>query len=180
MSEQKAFPSHALAEFFKGHDSARAKEELKAKKRNAIIEEKKKTMYPMAALLKSLVTIGITLRDGRTFSFYERDSSPMWSPGVSLCFDHPSPIEIAIPNEPLKEGAIVIKVAAEDKESHFLEKKFDTIEAGMDALAAYLGRHTIKLEIDIRKKVGAAQRKEESSRISNRDRDDELPQDRAV
>lgn len=180
MSNSKQFPSHALAEFFKGHDEVKAKEDAKTRKKNATIEEKRRTMAPMNALLKSLVTIGVRLQDGRMFQFYERESSPSWSPGFSLCFDHPVPIEIAIPNDPVKEGAVVIRVAAEDKEAYLLEKKFESLNLGMDALAAYLGRHTVMMEIDIRQKnVKQASHKIHQKDIEQRD-EGNLSQDTAV
>lgn len=145
-------PPSVLKAFFKEHDKTREIEEQKARQRERLVIEKQKMLTPVKAFLRGLTTLGVQLKNGRSFQFYERESSPSWQPGFSLFFDHPSPVEIAIPNNAKRDGKIVIRVASVDPDSFLLEKKFDTVEEGMEVLAAYLGKHCTSLEIDPRNK----------------------------
>lgn len=78
------------------------------------------------------------------FEFYLVDSSKAWSPGVSILFDHPCEVEIAIPNKD-KDGAVVIKVASHHPYSYILEQKFTNFEAACEALARFLSKCTVKI-----------------------------------
>ncbi len=90
-------------------------------------------------------------RDPQKFSFYFVDSSKKWSPGISILFDHPAEVEIAIPNKPEEEGVIVIKVASHHPYSYLIEQKFHNFESAYEALGRFLGRSTFKIGKDPRK-----------------------------
>lgn len=79
------------------------------------------------------------------FSFYYQDSSRPWYPGVSICFNHPATVEIAIPNKS-EEGLIVMKVGTTHPNSYLLEQNFSSYESACEALGRFLSKstHTIK------------------------------------
>lgn len=149
---KNTIPPSVLKAFFKEHDKTREIEEQKARQRERLVVEKQKMLAPVKAFLRGLTTLGVQLRNGRTFQFYEKESSPSWQPGFSLFFDHPSPVEIAIPNNFKRDGKIVIRVASIDPDANLLEKHFDSVKDGMEVLASYLGKHSSALEIDPRNK----------------------------
>lgn len=79
------------------------------------------------------------------FSFQLIDSSKTWSPGISILFNHPAEVEIAIPNNQQEEGVVVIKVASHHPDSYILEKKFTNYAGACDALGRFLGKCTISI-----------------------------------
>ena len=84
--------------------------------------------------------------------WYEKESSPTWSPGVSLCFDHPAEIEIAVPNDRDGDGVVIIRVASPHKDELLLNRRFDSMEMACKALAKFIGNNTESLENDPRGK----------------------------
>ncbi len=82
---------------------------------------------------------------GEKFVFYLTDSSKKWYPGVSIMFDNPAEIEIAIPNNPKEEGVVVIKVASNHPDAYILEQYFSSYESACEALSRFLARSTIRI-----------------------------------
>jgi hypothetical protein len=161
-----AIPPSALRLFFKEYDQVRAEEDKKNARLKKIAIHKQEELVPVKSFLKSLTTLGVQFKDGRLFQFYEKESSPTWQPGASLFFDYPALIEIAIPNNPKKDGAIAIRVAQEDKDSTVLQQKFETVLAGLEALAGYLGKHTYQLELDPRNREEAMKKIQHKKQIA--------------
>ena len=81
----------------------------------------------------------------KKFQFYHVDSSKKWSPGISIWFDHPAQVEIAIPNNKIEEGVVVIKVATHHPDSYILEQKFLNYENACEALGKFLGKCTVSI-----------------------------------
>jgi hypothetical protein len=81
----------------------------------------------------------------KKFAFSLVDSSKTWAPGVSIWFDNPAQVEIAIPNKPLEEGVVVIRVASHHPDAYILEQRFQTFEAACEALGRFLGRCTTSI-----------------------------------
>lgn len=78
------------------------------------------------------------------FEFYLVESSKAWSPGISILFDNPCEVEIAIPNKD-SEGIVVIKVASHHPYSYILEQKFTNFETACEALGKFLSKCTVKI-----------------------------------
>lgn len=85
------------------------------------------------------------------FQFYLVDSSKSWSPGISILFEHPAEVEIAIPNKPDEEGVVVIKVASHHPDHYILEQKFQNFESACEALGRFLGKCTVRIAKDPKK-----------------------------
>lgn len=155
-------PSSAIQNFFSAYDAAKEEEVRRAERLQKIAEEKQKILAPIKHFFRGLTTMGVQLKDGRLFQFYEKESSPTWAPGVSLMFDHPAEIEIAVPNSHKKDGAVVVAVVTE-KIAHreLLQKRFETVAEALDAIASFLGNHTKRMDIDPRYEANLKQRVEE-------------------
>ena len=97
------------------------------------------------------------------FSFYLVDSSKTWAPGISIWFDHPAVVEIAIPNKPQEEGVVVIKVASHHPDSYLLEQRFLSFEQACQALGRFLGRCTTHIGKDTKKYVKDIQQKKQTT-----------------
>lgn len=134
----------------------------------AIALEKKKKLEVVEKFLQKFVDLEVIVhnRDQYTknvssfdglepqkFKFYLVDSSKTWSPGISIFFDHPCEVEIAIPNKPEEDGVVVIKVASHHPDSYILEQKFYNFEAACKSLARFLSQNTVKIGKDPRKYV---------------------------
>ena len=92
---------------------------------------------------KNAKTSGVI--EPQKFNFYLVDSSKRWWPGVSIWFDHPAQVEIAVPNNTQEEGVVVIKVASHHPDSYVLEQRFSTYEAACEALGKFLGKCTVSI-----------------------------------
>lgn len=84
----------------------------------------------------------------KKFNFYLVDSSKRWWPGISILFDHPAQVEIAIPNNIQEDGSVVIKVATHHPDAYILEQRFQNYEAACEALGKFLGRCTVSIGKD--------------------------------
>jgi hypothetical protein len=165
MTQKNSISPHVAKAFFAAFDDNRRAEHIRQERMKKIAANKQQILAPVKHFLQTLTTMGVHMRDGRSFTFYEKESSPSWQPGVSLLFDHPIPVEIAIPNTP-KEGAIVIRCPVEHPDVQPLEKHFNSVEDGLAALASFLGKHTQQLEIDPRNRaetMAKLQKKRESA-----------------
>lgn len=92
---------------------------------------------------KNAKTSGVI--EPQKFNFYLVDSSKKWWPGVSIWFDHPAQVEIAIPNNIQEEGLVVIKVASHHPDAYILEQRFSSYEAACEALGKFLGKCTVSI-----------------------------------
>lgn len=91
-------------------------------------------------------------REPQKFNFYIVDSSSKrWRPGVSIIFDHPAQVEIAIPNNEDEDGVIVIRVASDHPYSSIVEQKFTNFESAYEAMGKFLGKSTVKIGKDPKK-----------------------------
>jgi len=87
------------------------------------------------------------------FEFYYADSSKKWSPGVSIFFDHPAQVEIAIPNNTEDDGIVVMHVISNHPYAYLLEQRFDSHNAVFEALAKFLAKCTIKINSPPKKHI---------------------------
>lgn len=155
----------ALSEFLQAFDDKKRKETHRATHELKQIDRKRQQLTPIRELLQQFVEMGLVIASSKQslpgaepsstqkFKFYEGESSPAWGPGVSLFFDHPIEVEIAIPNDLdlAKMGAVVISCVTTHRDKAMLERKFNTIEAAKDVLARFLGKNAISIEHDPRR-----------------------------
>jgi hypothetical protein len=126
-----------------------------------IASKKRKQLEPIKKFLQRFVDLEVSVHhrdqytkntstsaDAQKFSFEEIDSSKAWSPGVSLLFNHPAEVEIAVPNRQSEEGAIIIKVVTHHPDAFILEQKFSNVESACEALARFLGKCTVSIGRD--------------------------------
>lgn len=165
MSEDKS-----LQEFLSAFDDRKKKESHRAQHERRKIEQKRELLKPIRNFLQHFVTMGLVIQDARAgdpgispdaqqkFAFYEAESSPTWGPGISLYFDHPAEVEIAIPNDSQipEYGPVVIRSVTNHKDRNMLHQKFHSVDAAKDAVARFLGKNALAIENDPRKRVSVS------------------------
>ncbi len=179
-----------LQSYLKDYTQREKQKIIHSQEDRAIASEKKKKLEVVENFLQKFVDLEVVVhhRDQYTknassfdsiepqkFKFYLVDSSKTWSPGVSIFFDHPCEVEIAIPNKPLEDGVIVIKVASHHPDSYILEQKFTSFEAACKALARFLSKNTVKIGKDPRKYV-----RENLQKINSQENNDNLKKEKPV
>lgn len=157
----------SLNEFLQAYDERKKKASGRAQIEQQLVERKRKALAPIRSFMQKFVDLGLVVSDSRAgtqgvelsstkpFVFYEKESSPTWAPGMALFFDHPTEVEIAIPNEGDRErlGAIVIRSVSSHKDDAILHQKFTTLDMGKAALAKFLGKNAVSIQNDPRKKI---------------------------
>lgn len=117
-------------------------------------EAKALQLMPVRMLLKSLVDMGLLVRNSaynnpdaapQPLVMNEEPSSPSYAPGKSLRLDHPAVLEIAIPNKPDidRYGEVVINCAQKHPHSHLFETPFRSVDAACEALAEFIALNTV-------------------------------------
>lgn len=157
-----------LQSYLKDYAQREKQKIIHNKEDRAIATEKKKKIEIIEKFLQKFVDLEVIVNhkdqytkntsslssiEPQKFKFYLVDSSKTWSPGISIFFDHPCEVEIAIPNKPIDEGVVVIKVASHHPDSYMLEQKFNNFEGACKALARFLSKNTVKISKDPRKYV---------------------------
>lgn len=164
MAEDKS-----LTEFLQAFDERKRKENSRAQMQIQVIERKRKTLAPLRDFLQKFVDLGLIVAHSgvgepgisayaqKSFTFYETESSPSWAPGVSLYFDHPAEVEIAISNDSQqeKDGLVVIRSVTNHRDRLMLHQTFRTVDQAKDALAKFLGKNAISIENDPRARKAA-------------------------
>lgn len=132
-----------------------------------IANEKKKKLVVIEQFLQKFVDLEVVVHNKdkyntsisilediipQKFKFYLVDSSKSWSPGISIFFDHPCEVEIAIPNK-IEDGVIIIKVASHHPDAYMLEQQYQNMESACKALARFLSKNTVKINKDPRQYI---------------------------
>lgn len=155
----------ALGEFLHAFEEKQKKENQRVSVEMRQIEKKRRLLMPIKDLLDKFTELGLIVSDSKIgmggvplnstqkFVFYEGPSSPAWAPGVSLFFDHPAEVEIAIPNDidVEKNGIVIIRTVSLHKDRFLFDKKFTTIDMAKDTLARFLGKNAIAITNNPRK-----------------------------
>jgi hypothetical protein len=167
-----------MQSYLKEYTEKEKKKIIHSQEERLIAAEKKKKLAIMEEFLQKFVDLDVMVnhRDQYTknstslegiepkkFEFYLVDSSKTWSPGISIFFDHPCEVEIAIPNKTEEEGVVVIKVASHHPDAYILEQKFNTFDAACKSLARFLSKCTVKIGKDPRGYVKDALSKKSNS-----------------
>jgi hypothetical protein len=157
-----------MQSYLRDYSEKEKKKIIHSQEDRAIASQKRKQIAIMEEFLQKFVDLDVTVnhRDQYTknasgfdglepqkFKFYLVDSSKTWSPGISIFFDHPCEVEIAIPNKIEEEGVVVIRVASHHPDSYILEQKFNSFESACKALARFISKCTVKIGKDPRKYV---------------------------
>ncbi len=155
-------------DFLREYDEKEQKKILLNRGEQAIALKKSAKLEPIRKFLQKFVDLEIkvyhsdrynkdvisrehSVKEAQKFLFYDMDTSSSWAPGISIWFDHPALVEIAIPNKQEDAGVVIIKVASYHPESYMLEQKFLTMESACHALAKFLGKNTLSIGKDPRK-----------------------------
>lgn len=135
-------------------------QESEARRRAHLAEQerdrKSELLIPVRQFLLELVKIGVVVThsskyEGRAseppvpLEPYENESSPRWSPGISIFLDHPAAIEISIPNHEA-EGVVQIHVSSKHPRTELLRGPFDSMEEACRALSRFLALDTTRVE----------------------------------
>lgn len=151
----------AFDEFMKVFEDKASRHQVRSSFEERVVTEKNKTLQPVRLLLKKLMDLGLVVhhsdrfmrhRSSETptpqlFEVYENQSSPSWYPGISLFFDHPAQVEIAIPNhDEHDKGVVIIRSTSEHPEAHLLHQRFQTVDDACLALSTFLAHNTVRLE----------------------------------
>lgn len=159
--------------FLKNYDAAEKKKILLSREDQVLIEMKDKKLEIIRNFLSEFVKQGVQVRhkdfynntivdkslaQDQRFNFYNNETSRSWAPGVSIMFDHPAEVEIAIPNE-RQEGLVIIKVATYHPSSRLLERKINSYEDACKALAAFLATSVVSVDDEYKKILMEYERK---------------------
>ena len=145
-------------DFLKAFEEKKEKEILISQEEKTIVLNKYNKIQPIKEFLQKFVDANVYVShkdnfdsvmllqkpEPQKFFFYEKDSSASWAPGVSLCFDHPAEVEIAVPNDPA-EGIVVIHAASKHPFNYLLQKQFIDIVSACHALAGFISRNTVSV-----------------------------------
>jgi hypothetical protein len=167
-----------MQSYLKEYTEKEKKKIIHSQEERLIAAEKKKKLVVIEEFLQKFVDLDVMVnhRDEYTknstslegvepkkFEFYLVDSSKTWSPGISIFFDHPCEVEIAIPNKTEEEGVVVIRVSSHHPDAYILEQKFHTLDAACKSLARFLSKCTVKIGKDPRGYVKEALSKKSNS-----------------
>jgi hypothetical protein len=156
----------AVDRAFRAFEQSLEEKARREKKRRStderLLARKAEQLFPVRKLLKRFDDMRLVVNNAdrylpqpavehfppQPFRVYEAPSSESWAPGVSLCFDHPAQVEIAIPNERDTDrmGVIVISSASEHPDLHLLRGPFRSVEEALLALSAFLARNTVRTD----------------------------------
>lgn len=140
-----------------------------------IAAEKKKKLEVIEKFLQKFVDLGVMvyhsdqytanakheIREPLKFSFYHTDTSKKWAPGISIWFDHPATVEIAIPNNQKEDGVVIIKVASTHPYSYIIDQSFNSYESACEALGRFLSKSTHSITQDARKYLKDVEQKKQ-------------------
>lgn len=152
-----------LRSYLQEYNEKEKKKILHSQEDRVIAAQKKQKLSTIEEFLQKFVDLEIHVQhrdqftrntsplhyiESQKFNFYFVDSSKKWSPGISIFFDHPAEVEIAIPNKIEEEGAVVIKVATHHPDAYILEQKFTNLTSACEALGKFLGKNTVSIGKD--------------------------------
>lgn len=152
-----------LRSYLQEYNEKEKKKILHSQEDRVIAAQKKQKLATIEEFLQKFVDLEIHVQhrdqftrntsplhhiEPQKFNFYFVDSSKKWSPGISIFFDHPAEVEIAIPNKIEEEGVVIMKVATHHPDAYILEQKFTNFTAACEALGKFLGKNTLSIGKD--------------------------------
>lgn len=148
----------ALELFLQKAKVKRNNDKVKKEMEERIKKEKHIKLKPIRKLLQSFIDIKLQVQPTEIYSkhmihhtkenlepilfdVYVNDSSPSWAPGVSIYFDDPAEVEIAIPNQSQidDQGIVIMRCSTLHPEAALLNGKvFRTMDEACMALSNFL------------------------------------------
>lgn len=155
-----------IEQFLKQFDDKEQKKILLSRDQQVIVERKNKRLDLIRQFLNHFTEQGVKVhhkdrfnkeilnkqeivKEEQEFKYYDADTSAAWAPGISIWFDHPAEIEIAVPTTNM--NAFMIKVASPHPKAHFLNQQYDTLEGACQALAKFIVENTTSVNPDYKK-----------------------------
>lgn len=147
-----------------------------------IAEQKRKQLKPIEDFLQKFVDLEISVNhchyytknttsmygvEPQLFAYTLVDSSKKWAPGISIWFNHPAEVEIAIPNNQDEEGVVKISVATSHPDAYILQPRFSSFESACEALGKFLGICTTSIGKDPRVYMEEMHNKNKAQKASN-------------
>lgn len=154
--------------FLNGYNESVKKKLTINSEEKSIAEQKKKQLEVIAKFLDKAIEneIYVAHRDSYTFnarslddikpqkfSYRYEESSQSWAPGISIVFDHPAEIEIAIPNKPEEEGIVKIHLGSVHPSAYLFQGTFNSHKQACEALGRFLGKSTTSMGKQIKPKI---------------------------
>lgn len=177
-----------MRSYLNDYEAQHKKEILQSQEEREIAERKRKKLEIIKLFLQKFVDLEVIVKhchhytkntatlaniEPQPFEYYEKDSSNLWAPGISILFNHPAEVEIAIPNHIEDEGVVVIRASTHHPDAYVLEQKFSTFEAACEALGEFLRRCTVSMKDpreyleDIQQKIKPVTKEQHTSFIHN-------------
>lgn len=163
----------ALELFLQKAKVKRNNDKVKKEMEDRIKKEKHIQLRPIRKLLQSFKDIKLQVNptesyskhmthhsrenlDPILFDVYVNDSSPSWAPGISIYFDDPAEVEIAIPNQSQIEdqGIVIMRCSTLHPEAALLNGKvFRSMEEACMALSNFLLASMVDVNMPVEKSV---------------------------
>jgi hypothetical protein len=152
----------AFRAFEKSIEEQRRRQKVRRSTDERLMARKAEQLFPVRRLLKKFDDMRLVVHNAdryvrpqttdnfppQPFRPYEAESSESWAPGVSLFFDHPAQVEIAIPNErdQARMGVVVMNSASEHPDQDMLRGPFRSIDDALLALSNFLAHNTVRTD----------------------------------
>lgn len=153
---------NALAAFESAMEEQRRRQKRRKTTDERILARKAEQLLPFRKLLKRFDEMRLVVHNSgryvrpqttetfpsQAFRVFEDESSESWAPGISLFFDHPARVEVAIPNERDQEvlGVVVMRSASEHPDRDMLQGPFRSPDDALMALSNFLARSTVRID----------------------------------
>lgn len=146
--------------FLNGYNERSKKKQTISQEESLIAESKKRQLATIITFLDKFVGMDVYVNHydiyslntlsrqdlkPQKFTYQLDDSSKRWAPGISIVIQHPGNIEIAIPNKPSEEGAVVVHLSTPHPQAHLLQGNFSNQLQVCEAMARFLSFSTTSI-----------------------------------
>lgn len=115
----------------------------------------------------SLSALSLNDLKPQKFTYRYEESSQSWAPGISIVFDHPAEVEVAIPNKPEEEGVVKIHLGSTHPSAYLFQGTFSSHKQACEALGRFLGKSTTSMGKQLQSAEKPKQNKELNPAIKN-------------
>ena len=108
-------------------------------------------VYPTESYARNFTKVSREALEPVLFEVYQNESSGSWRPGISLFFDNPAEIEIAVPNEHQESelGYIIIRCTTPHPHADLLNNRiFKNADEACMALSNFLSESLANYKIE--------------------------------
>lgn len=154
--------------FLNGYKENVKKKLSTTNEQKTIAESKKKQLETIAKFLDKAIENEVYVKHADTyllsslilddlkpqkFTYRFEESSPPWAPGISIIFDHPGKVEIAIPNQPEKDGVVKIHLSSPHPAAYLFQGVFSSQRQVCEAIGRFLGKSTTSVGSGIKSNI---------------------------